>query len=117
MENTTRIVYACAGCADVGELSDQVSRHLRKIGFATPHSSCLAGIGAGLKPFVEAAAAHQTILTIDGCKLSCAHLMMKKAGLSAQSVILTDFGVEKGKTTVTPELTEQISQAIMSHNS
>ena len=113
VETKPRIVYACSGCADVGELADQVSRKLRKDGFATPKSSCLAGIGAGLKSFIDAAADARSILTIDGCSVSCAKLVIEKAGLTPLSVILTDMGVEKGNTAVTPELTAQLSQTIV----
>lgn len=108
----SRIVYACSGCADVGEVADQVSRKLRKDGFATPKASCLVGIGAGLKPFVEAAKAADTVITIDGCEILCAKKLIENIGLEPQTVVLTDMGLEKGKTTPSPELTDALCRSI-----
>jgi uncharacterized metal-binding protein len=116
-EETSRIVYACAGCADVGELADQVSRKLRNDGFASPASSCLVAIGAGLKPFVDAAIKAESIVTIDGCPVRCAKLLIEKIGISPSSIVLTELGVEKGHTTVTPQLTEEICKKIYNQHS
>lgn len=110
----TNIVYACAGCADVGEIADQVSRKLRKDGFATPKASCLTGIGAGLTQFIDAAKAADTIIAIDGCEICCAQKLLEKAGLRPRSVILTELGLEKGKTTPSSDLTNQLCQTIIS---
>ena len=109
-----RIVYACAGCADVGELADQVSRKLRRDGFATSASSCLVAIGAGLKPFIDAATKAESIVTIDGCPVRCAKILIEKIGISPNSIVLTELGVEKGNTVVTPQLTEEICEKIWS---
>jgi len=76
-----RVVYACSGCADVGEIADQVSRKLRQDGFATSKASCIVGIGAGLKPFIDAAKAADTVITIDGCEILCAKKTIENIGL------------------------------------
>jgi uncharacterized metal-binding protein len=109
----TRVVYACGGCADVGEVADQVSRTLRKSGFATPKASCLAGIGAGLKPFIEAAQAADRVITIDGCDVLCAKKMIQNIGLEPQAIVLTEMGLEKGKTSPSPELTDRLCRSIV----
>lgn len=109
---TNRIVYACAGCADVGELADQVSRKMRRDGFATPASSCLVAIGAGLKPFIDAATKADSVVTVDGCPVRCAKLLIEKISVVPQSIVLTELGVEKGKTDVTPQLIEEICEKI-----
>jgi uncharacterized metal-binding protein len=108
-----RIVYACSGCADVGEVADQVSRKLRKDGFATPKASCLVGIGAGITPFIEAAKAAEHVITIDGCEIVCAKKIIENIGLQPNAIILTEMGLEKGKTTPSPELFSTLSQAII----
>lgn len=110
--NINRIVYACSGCADVGELADQVSRKLRKDGLATPKSSCLAGIGAGIKPFIDAAQAADQVITIDGCEVGCARKIIENIGLKPHAFFLTQMGLEKGKTIPTPELREKICNNI-----
>lgn len=112
-EQKTNIVYACSGCADVGEVADQVSRKLRKDGFATAKASCLVGIGAGLTPFIEAAKAADTIIAIDGCGICCAQKLLEKAGFQVQTVVLTEMGLEKGKTIPSPELTNTLCQSVV----
>ncbi|MDT8900786.1 putative zinc-binding protein [Anaeroselena agilis] len=110
--SSTRIAYACAGCADVGAVADSISRKLRQDGFATPKASCLAGIGAGLQPFIDAAKAAGTVITIDGCETACARKMIENIGLTPEAVILTQMGLEKGKTTPTPDLCDNLCKAI-----
>lgn len=107
-----RIVYACGGCADVGEVADQVSRKLRKDGFATPKASCLAGIGAGMAPFIEAAQAADMVITIDGCGIGCAKKMIENINLRPHGIFLTAMGLEKGKTVPSQELTDKLCREI-----
>lgn len=111
-EEITRIVYACSGCADVGEVADQVSRKLRTDGFATSKASCLIGIGAGLKPFIDAAKAAETVVTIDGCGVLCAKITIENIGLQPNAVVLTEMGLEKGKTMPSPQLVQALCQSI-----
>ena len=106
-----RIVYGCAGCADVGELADQVVRELRRNGSAMP-SGCLTAIGAELQPFIEAAKAAKEIVAVDGCPVKCAKLLLERAQIPARSVVLTELGLTKGKTTVTPELVKEMAMKI-----
>lgn len=107
------IMYACAGCADLGELSDQVCRHLRREGFAVAGSSCLAGIGAGLRSFIDAAKAQERVITVDGCAVGCAKKIIEKIDLLPESIILTDMGYIKGETKVTTELVNKLGQEII----
>lgn len=111
--NATRIAYACAGCADVGAVADSISRKLRQDGFATPKASCLAGIGAGLQPFIDAAKAAGTVITVDGCETACARKMIENIGITPEAVILTQMGLEKGKTTPSPALVGDLCQTIV----
>lgn len=112
-DQKTRIVYACSGCADVGEVADQISRKLRKDGFATPKASCIVGIGAGLTPFIEAAKSADTVITIDGCEIACAQKLIEKINLKPQAVILTNMGLAKGKTAISPELISSLCHTIV----
>lgn len=111
--SATRIAYACAGCADVGAVADSISRKLRQDGFATPKASCLAGIGAGIQPFIDAAKAAGTVVTIDGCEIACAKKMIENIGITPEAIILTDMGLEKGKTISSPALVDDLSQTIV----
>ena len=107
-----RIVYSCSGCADVGELADQVSRKLRKDGYAKTSGSCLAGIGAGFSSFIDAAKEVETVVTVDGCPVGCAKKIIENIGITPQAIFLTELGVVKGQTAVTPELINQMTQSV-----
>ncbi len=109
-EKTTRIVYACAGCSDVGEVSDLVSRKMRREGYAQPTASCLAGIGAGIQTLIEAAKGVEEVITIDGCGLLCAKKMVENIDITPKVYVLTEMGLEKGKTKITEDLINDLYQ-------
>ncbi len=92
IENSTRILYTCSGCCTEGAVSDQVGRKLRAAGYARCGTSCLAGIGAGYPRFLKAAAEATEVIAIDGCKMACAKMLLKKANITAKSYVLMDMG-------------------------
>jgi uncharacterized metal-binding protein len=105
-----RLLYSCSGAADVGQIADQVSRKLRDQGFA--RMTCLAGIGADLSGFVESARGADLNITIDGCGTICAKKALERIGVKPVSFILTDFGIEKGKTPLTEKIVIELSDRI-----
>ena len=114
MENCSgngKLLYSCSGAADVGQIADQVSRKLRDKGFA--RLTCLAGIGADLTGFVESAQGADVNITIDGCGTMCAKKALERIGVTASSYVLTDFGIEKGKTPLTEKMVVELSDMIM----
>ncbi|MDR3562644.1 MAG: putative zinc-binding protein [Negativicutes bacterium] len=112
-EKISRVVYGCAGCADVGFVADDVSRKLRRDGYASPKASCLAGIGAGFQPFINAAKAADMVITIDGCEIGCAKKVIENIGLTPQSFILTQMGLKKGETIPSMEISDSLCLEIM----
>jgi len=104
------LVYACSGAANVGLLSDQVMRALNARGAAD--STCLAALGAGLSGFQASAANATKNIVLDGCKVSCGRKVFEKQGLACTQLVMTDYGVEKGKTAITPELVEDVTSRI-----
>lgn len=88
----TRILYTCSGCCIEGEVSDRVGRRLRELGYARCGTSCLAGIGAGYPRFLKAAEEATEVIVIDGCKMACAKMLLKKANITATSYVLLDMG-------------------------
>jgi uncharacterized metal-binding protein len=96
-----KVLFACSGAADVGELSDKVARKLRKDGFGK--MSCLIGIGAKLDNFLQTAKNSHTIV-IDGCPINCGKKAVEAAGIAATFFTLTEMGMEKGRSPVTDEL-------------
>lgn len=111
-EKTIR-AYACSGCADVGEIADQVCRKLRKGGFASSQMSCLIGVGAGIPAFVDAAKTSDLVITVDGCEAACAQKLIQKNGIQPHSVILTRFGLEKGNAQISVDLVNSLNQKII----
>jgi len=91
-ENSTRVLYTCSGGCTEGAVSDQVGRNLRAVGYARCGTSCLAGIGAGYPRFLKAAEEATEVIAIDGCKMACAKMLLKKANITATSYVLMDMG-------------------------
>ena len=106
----TKLIYACSGAADVGEIADRVARRLRTDGVAP--MSCLAGVGAGLSGYVQSAKGVDINITIDGCQVACAKKTLEKIGVTPTSYILTDMGLVKGETPVTEKIIVQMSEKI-----
>ena len=106
----TKLIYACSGAADVGEIADQVARKLRSEEFAK--MTCLAGIGAGLSGYVQSAKGADENITIDGCSVACAKKTLEKIGVKPNAYILTDLGLVKGESPVAEKTVKQISDLI-----
>lgn len=109
-----KLIYACSGSADVGEIADKVARKLKKEGHSK--MTCLAGVGAGLSGYVQSAKGADFNITVDGCKTACAKKTVEKIGVKPISYILTDMGLVKGETPVTETLIAQICEKIKNDN-
>jgi len=103
----TNLIYSCSGAANTGFLADQVMRSLarQKVG----KSTCLAAMGADLSGFVGSARVATRNIVIDGCPVACGRKIFESKGIAHAHFILTEFGVEKGKTEITGELIEDIT--------
>jgi uncharacterized metal-binding protein len=103
-----KLIFACSGAADVGQIADLAARRLTADGVGKMF--CLAGIGgrvSGIMATTESAAA---ILAIDGCPLDCARKTLEQAGFQQfEHLRLTDLGMEKGKT---PATEEQVTKVV-----
>ena len=110
-EGGTKLIYSCAGSADVGEIADRVTRRLRDEGYAI--MTCLAGVGAGLSGFVQSAIGADENITIDGCSTACARKSLERIGVNPKSYILTTLGLEKHETPVTEKVIDEIFEKIM----
>jgi uncharacterized metal-binding protein len=99
------LIYSCSGSANTGYLADQVARRLSLQGQGK--MTCLAGVGAELDGFLGGAAKAGLNLVLDGCPTACGHRTFERLGLAHASVILTDLGIEKGKTLIDENLIEQ----------
>ena len=104
-----RLLYACSGAADVGQIADLTARQLAKEKFGA--MSCLSGIGAGLSGFLESAKEADNIV-IDGCPVGCGKKMFDQHGLPFTEFVLTQHGLVKGSTPPTPEIVTRMAQTI-----
>jgi len=59
---------SCSGGSDVGMATDRVGRYMTVAGTGRMH--CLAGVGARLSGFVDAATTADKVVAIDGCSCS-----------------------------------------------
>ena len=106
-----RLVFACSGAADVGEISDKVARKLMTEGKGKMF--CLAGVGGQVQPIVNKTRAAPYILAIDGCSLDCAKMTLEQIGCTGfRHIRITDLGMEKGKTPATDANVERAAAAI-----
>lgn len=111
-QEVSRVIYGCGGCADVGEVSDQVCRKLRREGFAQASMSCITGIAAHMQPFIDTAKKAKQVVVVDGCPVLCAKKVLEHVEIPAVSFVLTQMGLEKGKTEVTTQVINEISEKI-----
>ena len=102
------LIFACSGAADVGEVSDLAARKLNKDGAGSMF--CLAGVGGRVGAIMDKTRAASRILAIDGCQLDCARQTLEEANIKGFSHLrVTDLGMEKGKTAVTPDAVARIA--------
>ena len=110
-EKKTTLVYACSGAANTGLLADQIARKMNQEG--TGNMTCLAGLGAELTGFNASAEGADKNLVLDGCAIACGAKIFDKMGLKYQHVLMTNHGVKKGETVITPELIDQIATQVV----
>ena len=96
-----KIIYACAGASDIGELSYKVAKKMSKDGCGK--MTCLSGLGAHLDGYIDAAKGADETIVIDGCPVGCAKKIFEHLGLKPTSLTLTDFGFVKGQTELNDE--------------
>lgn len=96
------LIFSCSGAADVGELSDKVTRELNKDGVGRMY--CTAGLGGKIEQIVNTADKAERIIALDGCPMDCVKNILNNINLlNYKHMRVTDLGLEKGKTTITRE--------------
>jgi uncharacterized metal-binding protein len=88
------LVYACSGCSSAAQLANQMA--LRLDHRALAEMSCIAGVGAGVKPLARTARSGRPILALDGCPLHCVRHALAAQGVAPTvHVDLSGHGVRK----------------------
>jgi uncharacterized metal-binding protein len=97
-----KLIFACSGASDVGDIADRAARMLSRYGDGK--MICLAGIGGRVNSVMDITREAEKILAIDGCPSSCAAKCLKKAGFSQfKHLQLSDLDFEKGQCPVNEE--------------
>lgn len=109
-DDKVTLIYACSGAANTGLLADQVMRKLNRDKKGA--STCLAAMGADLSGFLESAKNAERNIVLDGCKVSCGAKIFEKHNIPYEHHIMTDYGIEKGKTVITEAIIENIAEQI-----
>ena len=104
-----RLLYACSGAADVGQVADLVARRLDDEEWGG--MSCLSGIGADLSGFIESAREADNIV-IDGCPVGCGRKMFEARGLPFTEIVITQQGMVKGSSPATSEVVERMAETV-----
>jgi uncharacterized metal-binding protein len=95
-----KVIYACSGSSDVGEITDRAARKLTIEGAGK--MTCIAGIGGRAGALLDIANAADYILALDGCPQNCAKKTLELAGYKDFGHIgLYDLGLPKGKSPAT----------------
>lgn len=106
----TNLIYACSGAANTGLLADQIMRALNRDNVGS--STCLAAMGADLSGFLQSARNATRNIVLAGCKVGCGKKIFEKNGIPCRHYVMTDYGVEKGKTPITGDLIEVVAERI-----
>ncbi len=97
-----KLIFACSGASDVGEVADRTARRLTREGLG--RMFCLSGIGGRVDGILKTTRTAQSILAIDGCALACARGCLEQAGFKGFAHLqLGEIGMEKGTTPVTDD--------------
>jgi len=90
--------------------ADQVWRKLAREDGGS--GTCLAAVGAGLPGFLQSARAATRNIVLDGCKVACGAKIFENAGIPFEHYVMTDYGVEKGKTAITGEVIDSVAERV-----
>lgn len=106
----TKLIFACSGAADVGEIADRAARRLTREGAGKMF--CLAGIGGRVGGILKTTEAAEAVLAIDGCGLDCVKKCLEEAGFSGfRHIQLGDLGMDKGSSPATEENIARAAEA------
>lgn len=103
-----KLVFACSGAADVGEIADRAARKLTRDGVG--RMFCAAGIGGRISGILKTTEAADKLLAIDGCPLNCVKSSLEQAGFRRfKHLQLADLGLEKCKSSVTDDNVNKVA--------
>lgn len=90
-----RIIFPCAGQANVGQLTNLAALQLTEEGYGS--IACVALLAIGAENLVANALNADEVVILDGCPMLCAKKIAGAQGVAAgQHIVLTELGIPKG---------------------
>jgi uncharacterized metal-binding protein len=90
-----RIIFPCAGQANVGQLTNLAAIQLTEEGYGSIACASLLAIGA--ENLVANAMNADEVVILDGCPMLCAKKIAGAQGVAAgQHLVMTELGITKG---------------------
>ena len=90
-----RIIFPCAGQANVGQLTNLAAIQLTEEGYGS--IACVALLATGAEKIVANARGTDEVVILDGCPMQCAEKIAGAQGIAAsQHLVLTELGIAKG---------------------
>jgi len=90
-----RIIFPCAGQANVGQLTNLAALQLTEEGYGG--IACVALLATGAENLVASAMNADEVVILDGCPMLCAKKIAAAQGVAAgQHLVLTEIGIAKG---------------------
>ena len=90
-----RIIFPCAGQANVGQLTNLAALQLTEEGYGSIACASLLAIGA--ENLVANAMNADEVVILDGCPMLCAKKIAGAQGVAAgQHLVMTELGITKG---------------------
>ena len=90
-----RIIFPCAGQANVGQLTNLAALQLTEEGYGS--ISCTALLAIGSENLIANAMKADEVVILDGCPMLCAKKIAGAQGIAAgQHLVLTEMGIAKG---------------------
>lgn len=89
-----RIIFPCAGVANVGQVSNEAAIRLTEEGYGA--ATCIALLGTGDAGLKQRIADADEVVIIDGCPVICgAKIAAAQGVVAAQHIVITNLGIEK----------------------
>jgi uncharacterized metal-binding protein len=90
-----RIIFPCAGQANVGQLTNLAAIQLTEEGYGS--IACVALLAIGAENLVANAMNADEVVILDGCPMLCAKKIAGAQGVAGgQHLVMTELGITKG---------------------
>lgn len=90
-----RIIFPCAGQANVGQLTNLAAVQLTEEGYGS--IACASLLAIGTESLIANALNADEVVILDGCPMNCAKKIAGAQGIAAgQYLVMTELGITKG---------------------